>query len=226
MLPTGLEQIAGSGFLGRLQPEVAAELVESGRIARYPTGTVLASSRTGTGPALVVSGGLRYYITAEDGRQVTLRYVEPGGLVGTLIREQSAISSGVEVLEPSVLLHLDPERLAVLADRRPDLSQALLDETTSRLRAAYRALEGRAFMPVRARVARDLVDRAAIRGPLHAGVRLDVTQQSLADSVGSVREVVARALGELKREGAITSRREGITVADPRALRRAAGDAT
>jgi CRP/FNR family transcriptional regulator len=226
MLPTGLEQIAGSGFLGRLQPEVAAELAETGRIARYPTGTVLASSRSGTGPAIVVSGALRYYITARDGRQVTLRYVEPGALVGTLIDEQPAISSGVEVMEPTVLLHLDPEHLAELAGRRSDLSQALLDETTCRLRAAYRALEARAFLPVRARVARDLVDRAAVRGPLHAGARLDVTQQSLADAIGSVREVVARALGELKREGAITSRREGITVADPGALRRAAGDAT
>lgn len=222
----GLEEIAGRGFLARLAPDLIAELVQFGHEARYPAGTVLVGAGVGRGPAILVSGALRYFLTAPDGRQVTIRYIGPGGLVGTVVRDESYNRSSVEVLAPSVLLHVDAERIRTLAARRPEMAEALLDDAVSRMRAAYRALAARAFTTVRARVARDLVDRATIAGPLCSGMRLEVTHQALADAIGSVREVVARALGQLRREGVITSSRVGITILDPLALRRAAGDVT
>ena len=55
------------------------------------------------------------------------------------------------------------------------------------------------------------------------GLRIDVTQQSLADATGSVREVVSRALGQLRRQGVVARNGDGVTVLDPEGLRRAAG---
>ncbi|TMF33337.1 MAG: Crp/Fnr family transcriptional regulator, partial [Chloroflexi bacterium] len=123
---------------------------------------------------------------------------------------------------PSVVLHLDVDRAQALAQRRPELSQAFIDELVSRLRFAFRALAASAFMPVRVRVARDLLERAKMSGPLVAGLHVAVTQQSLADATGSVREVVARALRELRREGAVATADDGITVLDPDVLSRLA----
>ena len=77
-------------------------------------------------------------------------------------------------------------------------------------------------MPVRVRVARDLLERAKMSGPLVAGLHLAVTQQSLADATGSVRELVARALRELRQEGAVATADDGITVLDPDVLSRLA----
>ncbi len=78
-------------------------------------------------------------------------------------------------------------------------------------------------MGVRARVARDLLERANITGmPLRAGLHLDVTQQALADATGSVREVVARALRELRSEKVIGSLGDGVTTLDFDALDRIA----
>ncbi len=50
-----------------------------------------------------------------------------------------------------------------------------------------------------------------------------MTHQALADATGSVREVVARTLGELSRQGIITTGGGGITILDPDALTKAAG---
>jgi len=72
-------------------------------------------------------------------------------------------------------------------------------------------------------VARDIVERATLSGPPRAGVHLGVTHQALADATGSVREVVARTLGELSRQGIITTGGGGITILDPDALTKAAG---
>jgi len=45
-----------------------------------------------------------------------------------------------------------------------------------------------------------------------------ITQQQLADAVGSVREVVARTLRELRMDGLISVGRARITILDPKRL--------
>src|SRR5207245_3342413 len=189
-------------------PGIAAELIEGAPSVYYPAGSIIFSPHDGTTAALVVSGILWYYMAGSDGRELTIRYVGPGDLVGTLIAERSDLDTRAQALQPSVVLHLDVDRAQALAQRRPELSQAFIDELVSRLRFAFRALAASAFMPVRVRVARDLLERAKMSGPLVAGLHLAVTQQSLADATGSVRGVVARALGGLRGDGA------GATAAD------------
>jgi CRP/FNR family cyclic AMP-dependent transcriptional regulator len=217
-----LSGIAQRGFLGRLSPELIEELTRTARSAYYPKGTILGPASEG-GPALVVSGMLRYFLSAGDGRQMTIRYVGPGDLVGAVVSDQSSVKTHAEVLQPAVLLNLDLGYIQSLAARRPDFAEALLDETVGRVRTAYRTLSASAFMGVRARVARDLVERAKVGGAsLRAGIHLDVTQQALADATGSVREVVARALRELREEKAIGPLGDGVTILDFDALDRIA----
>jgi CRP/FNR family transcriptional regulator len=217
-----LSDVAGRGFLGRLSPDLVEELARSGRPASYPAGTVISSSRDESGPAVVLSGSLRYFLSAPDGRQLTIRYLLPGDLVGTVIAEQSNVSSNTELLEPGVIFHLDRERFRALTNSRPDLAEAVIDELVTRLRLAYRAVAAHAFLSVRTRVAMDLVERASMSGSLRAGVHFDVTQQSLADATGSVREVVSRALRDLRLQGVVAGSGDGVTVLDPEGLSRAA----
>ena len=53
-------------------------------------------------------------------------------------------------------------------------------------------------------------------------MHVDVTQQSLADATGSVREVVARAMRRLRDDGLVAGNSEGVTIVDPVALSKAA----
>jgi CRP/FNR family transcriptional regulator len=88
---------------------------------------------------------------------------------------------------------------------------ALVDEYVERLGQAYRTLNLRAFATVQERVAHDLASRAEALGTTEGTALVDVTFQELADAVGSVRDVVARAMRTLKREGIVTTK-AGITV--------------
>jgi CRP/FNR family transcriptional regulator len=78
-------------------------------------------------------------------------------------------------------------------------------------------IPGSAFGTVRQRVARHLLDLASTT---QAGPALVVTisQQELADAVGSVREVVVRVLRELREEGYVETGHDGITLLDPQQL--------
>jgi CRP/FNR family transcriptional regulator len=213
-----LSAARSQGFLGRLPAEVADEITETAAAVYYPKGTVSFPPSEGAQPAVVLSGLLRYYLSTAAGRQITIRYIGAGDMAGTLTPYGSGLSTAIQAVEPSVLLHLDRPRLDAIARRRPDFAWELLEEMAVRLRFAYSALAATAFTTVRSRVARDLLERARASGRLHSSHRLQVTQQELADATGSVREVVTRAIGELRREGVIATDPSGISILDPDAL--------
>jgi CRP/FNR family transcriptional regulator, cyclic AMP receptor protein len=206
------------GFFGRLKPEAIDALVRSATLMRLPAG-----ARNIPVPlSVVLSGLVAYVLMYRDGRQITVRYISPGGLAGSLSQNPLPLASAVHALEPSVLLQLDLDTLTNLARHDFDVSLALIEELSARLLTTYDTLATRSFGTVRARVARDLLARAQVSGCLHDGVRVSVTRQALADSTGSVREVVSRSLRELRRRGTISSERGRITILDVHGLTRQA----
>jgi CRP/FNR family transcriptional regulator len=90
-----------------------------------------------------------------------------------------------------------------------------------RLSNAMRAI---AFGRVRQRLASHLLVLAVRESDGRLVVRM--TQQGLADAVGSVRDVVARNLAELSSEGIVATARGRVFIGDEARLRREAGTAT
>src|SRR5207248_11798994 len=86
------DDLPNRGFIAELSPALTAELIE-GAPSVYPEGSIIFSNGSGTTAALVVSGLLRYYMAGADGRELTVRYVGPGDMVGTLISERSSLST-------------------------------------------------------------------------------------------------------------------------------------
>lgn len=218
-----LAGLPGNGFLGSLPREVAEDLVDAAPLVSYPRDRLVLSSLDGSGAAIVVSGMLRHFLSTPDGRQVTIKYVGEGGLIGNLVSCAGGVATNFEAVEPSVLLHVEADRLRSLARKHPELSVQLIEVLTTRLRHAYLAVAASAFSTITARVARDLIERARASGRLQSGDCVQVTQQALADAIGSVREVVARSLRELKRRKLIASQHSCLTILDLKGLAREAG---
>lgn len=202
------------GFLGRLPKEVVDKLVESAPVVRCPMNGVEFPLEA----SIVLSGVLRYFLSAADGRQITIRYVGAGELLGSVAAPNDALSTGAEAIEPTVLLLLDAARMQAVASRHPELGLRLVEEMTVRLRRAYQVLASRSFASVKVRIARDLIERARALSASQSAAQLRVTQQALADATGSVREVVARSLAEMRRQGIIATYPSHVTILDADAL--------
>src|SRR5579871_2716961 len=114
------------GLLSRLPADLAAEITRSAPLVHYPAGSVSFPASEGTSLGIVAGGLLRYYLSAADGRQLTIRYLSLGDLTGSLVPAGSGLTTGVQALEPSLLLHLDPTRLEALAKQHPELSFAMV----------------------------------------------------------------------------------------------------
>ena len=169
---------------------------------------------------LVVTGLLRMYLTSADGRQLTIRYAGPGYFIGAATtvggHQQLLVSTGFAAVTDARVLALNQERLRAAAQADAAVAWALLEQLTHYQRDLIHLLAGTAFGSIRQRVAVHLLNLAVT----HAGGALvaPVTQQALADAVGTTRETAARALRELRAVGAIKSHRGGILLHDPQQL--------
>jgi CRP/FNR family transcriptional regulator, cyclic AMP receptor protein len=210
--PDPLSAVSDNGFLANLTTGLAAELIRSASLVHHRRGSALVPTHDAPWAAVVVSGMLRQYLPARGGRQVTIRYVRAGDLVGSMDTGGSRLGPEVVAVEPSDVLHLDVARIERAAWHTPEFSLALTSELTNRLVHVYRVLASTAFGTVRSRVARDLLERAGSAQATRPGARVWVTQQALADATGSVREVVARALRELRLLGVIETYGSRVTI--------------
>ena len=202
------------GFLKELPGALADKLIQRSHAVDHPAGSVIFRGEGGVHVALVMSGLLRSYLSAPDGRQITYRYAGAGDLIGTLDLAGLDVSRRVQSIAPSRLLHFDAVQLERLAKREPALAWQMIEELADRLVQAYRTLALRSFATVRWRVARDIIERAVAAGDLREGAHVRLTHQEVADATGSVREVAARAIRVLRRDGMIATVHPGVTILD------------
>ncbi len=169
---------------------------------------------------LVVGGLLRGYVSDPNGRTMTIRYCRPGALMGvaTLFNPVRPRAHGnLAALVDSRLLQLHPATVLRVAEREIDVTRALLSETSARVAEYITELEANSFASIRQRIARHLLDIAAEQ---QAGRRLvaRATQEEIATSVGTVREMAVRILRDMRSEGLVRTERGRIEILDPTRL--------
>jgi Crp-like helix-turn-helix domain len=129
-------------------------------------------------------------------------------------------ADAVAVTESTIAVVPQADILGLLR-RHPEVCIDVIRLFASRLRAYKQVIEDLVLRTVVARVARLLVDHARGAHTLveeSANRRLDYTQDEIATTVGSVREVVQRALKALDHAGLVESERGRIHVIDVEAL--------
>ena len=205
------------------------ELTASGRQVTYRAGETIMGERDRWTPAVVTEGTVRLAIRSHDGREATLRVFGRGVMVGLVALFNPDYSSPIhdrsmDAVERSTLVFLDPAILARLCHQHPGFTVYLLRVTVEWGGALSDAAGQYAFMTVLQRVAGYLVNLAAPDGSCE--LVATITQQQLANSVGSVREVVARTLRDLRSDGLVSVSRGRIAVLDRDGLMRSAFDVT
>lgn len=158
------------------------------------------------------------YYEASDGRQVTIRYARPGDVLGVVAAAGGPAPVHTQALTDSTRLVMEMATLRSLAHHDPEVAWGMVEELSRMVYSLWHELADTAFASVPQRVARHLLEIAATQQESGAPLVARVSQQELADLAGSVREVVARALRELKAEGIVRVTRSGITVLDPSRL--------
>jgi len=201
-------------FLAGLPTELVGRLRDEGERADYPAGTTVYRAGSAPRAALVVRGLLRVFLTSAEGRQVTVRYARPGDVLGIAVLVGGPASTGVQAVEPSGVFRISARTLTAAARNDPRVGWAIAEELNRRLYEVLEQTAVNAFGSVRQRVASHLLELASARQGPDGRLVAHVSQQELADAAGSVREVVARALRDLRVAGIVATAADSVVILD------------
>jgi CRP/FNR family transcriptional regulator, cyclic AMP receptor protein len=213
-------QVAGAlrrSFLSALDPSESKALIQGAVRFDIPSGTIIYRDADRPRLALVLSGLMRVFMTSSEGRQITVRYAKHGDVLGVAVTVGGPVNVSVQAVTDAQVAMLDPAFLEAAARRDPAVAWAVAEELSRRLYETLDELAGNVFLPLRERIIRHLLDMAA-ESQTSDATTLAITQQDLADAVGSVREVVSRTLGDLRAAGLVETRRDGVTILDAEGL--------
>ena len=176
---------------------------------------------SGNGFYLLDKGLLKVVLTSFENEDVIIALLTPGTIVGDLavIDEMPRAASVVALLECKLrfVSKADFERCC---EKRPDIYQCLARILASRLRAANECIAAHTMSPVKARVARALLQVAEILGQRTGGGIAVPDQRDIAAMAGVARETVNRVLHEWEHIKVVTKVGHSYLIADRRALER------
>jgi CRP/FNR family cyclic AMP-dependent transcriptional regulator len=216
-LSAQLKDVLARSPLAVLPPVLLDRLLTDAQRIDVPMNTTVYDAGDDPRCALILSGLIRVYMVAPDGRQVTVRYARSTELLGLAALIGGPAPTSAQMLTDAKLLLLNSRLLQSMGQSEPRVGWVMAREITQRLYDTLDALAANTFGSLRQRMARHLLDLAASSqraSPLVAAI----SQQELADAVGSVRSVVARILRDLRTDGLIETTKDGITLLDPEAL--------
>lgn len=198
-------------FIDRLPSATRSRLLDVSKTVRVPAGgAVFGTSEPHLG--LVLEGTARSYLSAAAGRQLTVRYVRRGTMIGTWAPiDHGELVIANEAVTNCTILEFDAETVAGLIRSDAETASIFVEYLSQRLQATYETLAANAFGTTRHRLARHLLELTE-EDPDDHRLFAAITQQQLADGIGTAREVVARALGQLRADGLIRTRPREIEV--------------
>jgi CRP/FNR family cyclic AMP-dependent transcriptional regulator len=203
-----------------LPADERAIVEESFRLERRRQGERFGDAVETSSLILVVSGRVRVFIAGPDERELTLALLDAGEAFGATPIEGSRPRM-IEALESATVISCSEDDLARLVELAPTFGIRVVRLLLDSARNVGDDLARLAFCAVPARLAAkllELMDRYGRVTPL--GIRIDVrfTHLQLSAMIGTSRETLTKALGELRANGAIDVRDRLIWVLDADAL--------
>ena len=174
---------------------------------------------------VVLSGSLKVFQTARDGRVKVLATMGPGETFGELaMLDGHARAASVETVAASELLVISRKDFRDLATATPGILWGVLEGVCARLRAQNDSELEAAFQGTQYRVAKAIIKLAEKHGKkTDTGVHLPPAfgVKDVAEMAASTVERVERMLERLEDEGLVHVHEGDLVIPDLSALRRA-----
>jgi len=188
-------------------------LAGASAVSLPPGALVFDENQSCQGFPLLLDGAIRVIKSAPSGRELQLYRVLPGEsciLTSSCLLGHTRYQARGVTETATELLLLPAGAFQILIDTQPDFREYVFHLFSDRLTDLMQLVSAVAFQKLDQRLAGLLASKAS---PIHA------THQSLADELGSAREMVSRLLKGFAEQGWVKLHREQIDVLQPEALK-------
>jgi CRP-like cAMP-binding protein len=212
-----------------LTPDELVPLAERANLRTFDRGqTIFYEGDPAHSLFVVIEGGVKVFVTSENGDQVLLVTLGPSDVFGEVaLLDGGERSASAEALEKSRLLELRREPFLELLHTNPKLHGPVLEAVGQTVRRLTEQTSDLVFLDLHGRVAKLLTKKIGSAGKeTDEGIELDLglTQGDIGAMVGGSRQSVNQILRSFERSGLIEITGRKVLIKDRAALeRRASG---
>jgi CRP/FNR family transcriptional regulator len=167
---------------------------------------------------VVRSGKVKVVRHSADGKDVVLRVVGPGGMLGTVATFDGVGYPGTaQAIERCMLLVIARNDVLTLVNRYPVFALAVIADLGYRLRSSAEQIRSLAVERVEQRIARTLLKLGESGGcdvPEGRVIEMPLTRQDVADMTGTTVETAIRVMSKFRRMNVIRTRRGKVVLVD------------
>jgi CRP/FNR family transcriptional regulator, cyclic AMP receptor protein len=219
--------LAGAALFRGADPKDVEELCNSLDRRYFNAGTLIfEQGEPGALLYIIVNGKVKIGSSAEDGRENLIHILGPSDMFGELaMLDPGPRISSARALTPVEVVTMDRDVLREWIAPRPEVAEQLMRVLARRLRRMTTSRTDLVFTDAPGRVAKLLLRLAQRFGVQRDGsvlVNHDLTQDEIAQLVGSSRETVNKVLSDFTSRGWIELRCKGLLISDTERLARRA----
>lgn len=217
--------LSANRFFREMSADARDAIADRGRMRLLKVGeAIFTKGDPGDGVFVVLSGSLRYSNVSASGKEALVNILGPGKWMGDI----SAIDGrgrtlDCVALEDSELMHLGNRDFNQLLDELPEFARMLLKIQGERIRDLLMWTEALTKLDAEGRLAVRLLIFAGAHGITaghHALINLRLSQESLANLIGTTRQRVNQILNAWKASGIIELDGQGLTIRNMEAMKK------
>jgi CRP-like cAMP-binding protein len=195
-------------IFSELPDETIEQIAQIGQIKEFSKDSIiLMEDEDGLTMFFIIEGKVKVTRTSSDGKEVILTVLGRSEFFGEMaILDGMSRSATVIALEDSKLFIIHRNDFLELLKKHPEISIPLLQELTSRLRAADMKIKSLSLKDAEGKVATVILQLADTQGKVkHGIVEIEKMplQQDLANMAGTSRETISRTLHTFAKKGYI-----------------------
>ena len=205
-------------FLRGLDARSIADLANASRVISVVKGDdVFLEGEGCRGMFLLLTGTVKVYRSGASGREQIIAVEQAGAVIAELpLMDGQAYPASCAALTDSSLLLVPRDAFEEILRRKPELALGVLRVLGERLRHLVALVDELSLLEVPQRLAKYLLEVSGRRGPEFT---LSLSNQEIANRLGTVREIVSRNLHRFEQQGSISIEGRRIRILDEQALR-------
>lgn len=160
---------------------------------------------------VILSGKVKVFLKDENGKEMVLDVKGPGDYFGEMVLDEGPRSASVVTIEPCQFAVISMADFRDVLIEEPEIALQVIKNLIHMARGLDENIRSLAMLDVYGRVAKMLLDLAVEEGGNHV-IPEKLTQQDMANRVGTSREVINRVLRDLATGGYIKIEDRKITI--------------
>lgn len=188
------------------------------RIKSFHAGSMISQSgETVDALIIVVSGTVKGEMVDYSGRVIKIEDIHAPGAIASafLFGDKTRFPVNVISVSDTELLTIDRSEFLKLLKVSDEIHVNFLDMISNRSQFLSEKIKFLNFKTIKSKLAYYILQRAGIEG---VSVHLKITQTDLAEYFGVARPSVARALGNMEKDGYIIANRKNIQILNKKGL--------